>query len=351
MGIQENKFHFPVERIMAGYYTDKYFLTTQQILRKDNRDAKALMQIFQRKEAVVCGVEEAVALLRTCAIHPERLEIKALSDGDEAAPWETVMTIEGSYADFAHLETLYLGILARQTRVATNTRKVVKAAGAKPVLFFGARYDHFSVQEEDGYAAHVGGANAVSTDANGFYFGQQGVGTVPHSLIVSYGGDTVAAAIAFDRYMPPEINRLILVDFDNDCVNTSLAVARVLGKRLWGVRLDTSSTLMDKSLEAEARGLKDPSPLKGVSAELVWKVRRALDAEGYRHVKIIVSSGFDAEKIAAFEEAGVPVDIYGVGSSLYRGNYDYTADIVMLDGKPCAKVGRQYNPNPRLQPK
>lgn len=351
MGNQEEKFHFPVEKLMSGYYTDKYFLTTQQILRQDNRNVKVLMQIFLRHEAVVCGVEEAVALLRTCAVHPEELKLKALSDGDEAAPWETVMTIEGNYADFAHLETLYLGILARQTRVATNTRKVVKAAGAKPVLFFGARYDYFSVQEEDGYAARVGGAYAVSTDANGFYFGQKGVGTVPHSLIACYGGDTVAAALAFDRYVSPEVNRLILVDFDNDCVNTSLEVARALGKKLWGVRLDTSSNVLDRSLEAEARGLEDPTRLKGVSAELVWKVRRALDAEGHKDVKITVTSGFDAEKIAAFEKAGVPVDIYGVGSSLYRGNYDYTADIVMVDGQPRSKVGRKYNPNPRLQPK
>jgi len=42
------------------------------------------------------------------------------------------------------------------------------------------------------------------------------------------------------------------------------------------------------------------------------------------------------------------VDAYGVGSSLIRGANDFTADVVLVDGKPCAKVGRGLRPNPRL---
>ena len=45
----------------------------------------------------------------------------------------------------------------------------------------------------------------------------------------------------------------------------------------------------------------------------------------------------------------MPVDSYGVGSSLIRGSNDFTADVVLVDGKPCAKVGRGYRPNPRLE--
>jgi nicotinate phosphoribosyltransferase len=66
-------------------------------------------------------------------------------------------------------------------------------------------------------------------------------------------------------------------------------------------------------------------------------------------VRIVVSGGFTLEKITEFEENDVPVDAYGVGSSLIRGSNDFTADIVMTDGKPSAKVGRRYRPNPRLE--
>ena len=158
------------------------------------------------------------------------------------------MTIEGDYQDFAHLETIYLGILARQSRIATNVRRVVKAANGKPVLFFPARYDIYQTQESDGYAAKIGGIKGFSTDANAKSSNGRGLGTIPHALIASYNGDTVAATSAFDKYVDPSIARIALVDFDNDCVNTSLAVARKLGKKLAGVRLDTSGSMVDKSL-------------------------------------------------------------------------------------------------------
>jgi len=92
-------------------------------------------------------------------------------------------------------------------------------------------------------------------------------------------------------------------------------------------------------------------------ATILWHATRAelltrseLDKHGYKDVHIVVSGGFTAERIRGFEEAGVPVDSYGVGSSLIRGANDFTADVVMNDGKPCAKVGREYRPNPRLSP-
>ncbi len=255
------------------------------------------------------------------------------------------MTIEGPYDAFAHLETLYLGVLARRTRVGTNTRLVVEAARPKEVMFFPARHDHWVVQTGDGYAAHVAGAIGVSTDAQASWWGSRGVGTVPHAMIAAYGGDTVKATQKFADYAAEDVRLITLVDFDNDCVGTSLAVARALGPRLYGVRLDTSETIVDKSIIPEMGHFKPT----GVTSQLVWHVRRALDAEGFEHVKIVVSGGFTVEKIRQFEEAGVPVDAYGVGSSLFAGRYDFTADLVTVEGKPCAKVGRSYQDNPRLE--
>jgi len=338
-------FKFPVEKIKAGYYSDAYFIRSQEILNGDNHHPRVLMQIFPRADVVLCGVEETISLIKQCAHHPENLVIHALHDGDEVKEWETVMTIEGDYADFAHLETIYLGIFSRQSRIATNVRKVVKAANGKPVLFFPARYDIYQTQESDGYAAMIGGITGFSTDANALAFGGKGLGTIPHALIASYKGDTVAATSAFDKYVDPKIARIALVDFDNDCVNTSLACARKLGKNLQGVRLDTSGSMVDKSLW-EQIGTFKPT---GVCKELVYNVRKALDAEGFNHVKIIASGGFDAARVAAFEEMGVPVDTYAVGSSFFDGNINFTADVVVVDGQECSKAGRRYNPNPKLE--
>jgi nicotinate phosphoribosyltransferase len=255
------------------------------------------------------------------------------------------MTIEGDYSLFCHLETVYLGALSRRTLVSRNVREVVEAANGKPILYFPARFDHHRVQTGDGYAAHVAGAIGVSTDAQASWWGGRGLGTVPHGLVAAYGGDTVRAAQAFAANSDDETDIVVLVDFENDSVRTALEVARALGRRLWGVRLDTSNTLVDRSLWEEQGGY-DP---RGVNPQLVRKVRAALDAEGADWVRIVVSGGFNAAKIAAFERDGVPVDAYGVGSALIRGENDFTADVVRTDGRPTAKVGRGERPSSRLE--
>ena len=332
----------------AGYYTDKYFVRTRDVLMRTGRDAHVVMQVFQKQAAWLGGVDEAIAILQTCLTDGfawSDLDVRALRDGDAVQPRETVMTIAGPYTAFAHLETLYLGVLARRTRVATNTRLVVEAAWPKPVMFFPARFDHWLVQTGDGYAAHVAGAIGVSTDAQASWWGSTGIGTVPHALIAAFGGNTVDATQAFADQITEDVKLITLVDFDNDCVGTSLAVARALGPRLFGVRIDTSETMVDRSVIPQMGGF-DP---RGVNPQLVRNVRAALDAEGFNTVQITVSGGFSPSKIRRFESEGVPVDSYGVGSSLFAGQFDFTADIVMVDGKPLAKQGRSSRPNPRLE--
>ena len=338
-------FNLPVAKMRAGYYSDKYFVRTREILLADGYRPRVTMQVFGKARAFLGGIDEAIAILRLCAMEWSELQVLALYDGDEVEPWETVLLIEGPYDAFAHLETLYLGVLSRRTRVATNTRRVVAAAAPKEIMFFPARHDHWLVQTGDGYAAHVAGAIGVSTDAQASWWGSQGIGTVPHALIAAYGGDTVLATRKFADYVGPEVKLISLVDFQNDCVATSIEVARALGARLYAVRLDTSELLVDRSLWGEMGDFKPT----GVNPQLVSNVRRGLDQAGYPDVRIVVSGGFTVEKIRAFEEMRVPVDGYGVGSSLFQGSFDFTADIVLLDGKPCAKVGRKYRPNSRLE--
>jgi nicotinate phosphoribosyltransferase len=348
-------FRLPVDKLRDGYYSDTYFNLTKSLLEADDHHPRVLMQVFQRKQSILGGIDEAIAVLKQGAGHYEgdrwvdawdALDVRALHEGDEIGSWETVLTIEGDYADFAHLETVYLGVLARRTLIMRNVREVVDAARGKPILYFPARHDHWLVQTGDGWAAHIAGAIGVSTDAQASWWGGRGVGTVPHALIAAYGGDTALAARKFADRFARDMNVTVLVDFENDSVRTALEVAEALGDDLWGVRLDTSDKLADESLQ---RRYGDEAP-RGVAAELVHLVRAELDAHGYDRVRIVVSGGFTAERIDAFERAGVPVDSYGVGSSLIRGANDFTADVVLVDGQPRGKVGREFHPNPRLEP-
>jgi nicotinate phosphoribosyltransferase len=343
-------FELPVEKMRAGYYTDAYFNHTRAALLADGRRPRVLVQVFQKKLALLGGMDEAIAILKLCSHGWDELDVHALHDGDWIEPWETVLTIEGDYTLFGHLETVYLGVLARRTLVSTNVARVLEAARGKPIIFMPARHDHHRVQTGDGYAAYVaarvlGAPIGVTSDAQASWWGGGGIGTVPHALISACDGDTVAAARIFADWAPEDMNVTVLVDFENDSVRTSLEVARALGPRLWGVRLDTSDSIVDRSLWDEM-GDFDP---RGVNEQLVRKVREALDREGFPDVRIVVSGGFTVEKIRAFEERGVPVDAYGVGSSLIRGENDFTADVVMTDGRPAAKVGRRFRPNPRLE--
>jgi nicotinate phosphoribosyltransferase len=347
-------FRLPVDRIREGYYSDAYFVYTKQALEAEGHRPTVTMQVFQKRDSLLGGIDEAIAVLKLCSGHHEQgtwvpgwdqLTVHALHEGDRIAPRETVMTIEGDYSVFAHLETVYLGSLARRSLIMRNVAEVVEAANGKQILYFPARHDHWLVQTGDGWSAHVAGAIGVSTDAQASWWGGRGVGTVPHGLIAAYGGDTVRAATVFADHFHPEMNITVLVDFENHSTATAVAVAEALGPRLWGVRLDTGEDMVDRSLFEEMGGFRPT----GVNQRLVENVRGELDRAGHPNVRIVASGGFTAQRIREFEAAGMPVDAYGVGSSLIRGENDFTADVVLLEGRPCAKAGRSYSPNPRLE--
>src|SRR6266581_4929110 len=195
-------FDLPVEKMREGWYTDAYFNHARATLLADGRHPNVVVQVFQKNNSWLGGVDEAIAILRLCSHEPEALTIRALHDGDRIEPWETVLTIEGDYTTFAHLETVYLGTLARRTLITTNVVRVLEAAGGKPIIFMPARHDHPLVQTGDGYAAYVAGQVVgapigVTSDAQASWWGGRGVGTVPHALISAYGGNTVLAATKF----------------------------------------------------------------------------------------------------------------------------------------------------------
>ncbi|HEU4562755.1 MAG TPA: hypothetical protein VFS20_33300 [Longimicrobium sp.] len=359
-------------RIRTGWLSDRYFLRTALTLQHAGRDPVATIQVFAKQKGVLSGVYEAVRLLQTQlapGYDPRDLEVHTLLEGDAinrggGDDWEPVMHVSGCYRGFAHLETPLLGVLARRSLIASNTRIVVDAAGGKPVIFMAPRHDDWRVQTPDGYAAVVGGAQSVSSDAAGAWWGARGVGTMPHAMIAAFEGDTVAATLAFARYLrehEPDVNIMSLVDYENDSVRTSLEVARAMRAEfgdgvLSAVRVDTSERLIDASLIGDPE-VWGRAKLTGVNPYLVHKMRRALDAEGFDYVGIVASGGFTPSKIKRFEAEGVPVVAYGVGSSLLGhsdassgllNDFDFTADLVKVNGKPEGKIGRSFRENPRM---
>lgn len=436
--LTDTTFKLDIERMRQGWYTDKYFTNIAHILSvlpiqgytysgKHPHlppgvpaegvacgDLEVEMQWFTRRpgRTIVVGVDKALAMIRNCSGFfsgedfvntSDRLEVWAVQDGStvnsdgDPLNVQPVLRVRGRYSDFANLETPTLGILTRSSRVATNVYETLVAAHGKPVLFFPARFDVHEVQAADGYAYSIAVqcynhdtartlGPFVSTDAQGDWWGGYGGGTVAHSMIACFLGDTAEAMLNFARILPTDIPRISLVDFNNDCVTDSLQVCQAMFEKymelidsgdleeaerynLYGVRLDTGGTLRDQAISP----LGDPALDLGVNPRLVFTVRHALDtaweswtmpgkwrkrAQEYcRAVKLVVSGGFTLEKIRRFELLGVPVDIYAVGSSLFNNSgptvTDYTADVVRVkvhgQWEHMAKVGRRPCDNPDLE--
>lgn len=431
-------FKLDVERMRQGWYSDKYFANILMMLAGVSRDAgfqgqtprqigidvsgvnvgdiEVELQFFTRRsgKTVVVGVDKALSMLRHCsgffdgsAKWHERwkdLEVTAVHDGavteysGDPLRVQPVIKIHGRYRDFALLETPMLGILSRSSRIATNVYNVLKAARNKPVLFFPARFDLHEVQAADGYAYDIAIArfnhdfgsrlsSFVSTDAQGDWWGGAGGGTVAHAVISCFLSDTAAAMLAFAEYVPADVPRIALVDFNNDSITDSLLTLKAMFDKylplitdgnqgeaqkyvLYGVRLDTSGSLRDEGVPP----LGDPILDLGVTPRLVFNMRQALDnawtswdlrpsqveiARDYcQDVRIVATGGFNPEKIRRFEKLNVPVDIYGVGSSLLSNdketNTDFTADVVRvkIEGTwyDMAKIGRRACDNPDLEP-
>ncbi len=325
----------PSSEILTGDSADVYFARAEEILAKEGIDPVVVMEVFSREEGILCGIDEAKILLAHTLgeARPDEAVVEALSDGDSFEPKEVVLRIRARYRAFGLYETAILGMMAQSTGWATAAREVVETAAPEPVISFGARHVHPEVTDALDYAAIVGGCVGASTPAGARLAGLNPTGTMPHSLVLIFG-DTVRAAEAFDRHLGADVPRIVLVDTFKDEAEESLRVAKALGDRLYGVRLDT------------------PSERGRVTPDLVREVRARLDLAGYGHVKIIVSGGLTPDRIRTFKEAEAPVDSYAVGSYISGATpIDFTGDLKEIDGQPIAKRGRipGLTPNTRLQ--
>ena len=333
MGLQRAR---PSHEILSGDSADVYFARADAILEAQGLDPIVTMEVFTRHEAVLCGIDEAKNLLGhvLAGADPSETKLEALDDGDHIGPREIVLRIRGRYRQFGLYETAFLGMLAQSTGWATAARECVDAAAPEPIISFGARHIHPDITDVLDYAAIVGGCVGASTPAGARLAGLAPTGTMPHSLVLIFG-DTVEAALAFDRSVEADVPRIVLVDTFKDEAEEALRVAHALGDRLYGIRLDT------------------PSERGRVTADLVTEVRARLDQEDYHHVRIVVSGGLNPDRIRYFKDAGAPVDSYAVGSYISGATpIDFTGDIKEIDGNPIAKRGRipGVTESPRLKP-
>jgi nicotinate phosphoribosyltransferase len=314
----------PSREILSGDSADVYFARAASVLEREGLDPVVTMEVFTRQPAILCGIDEAKNLLAhvLASANLDETTVEALDDGDEIAPREIVLRITGRYRQFGLYETALLGMLAQSTGWATAARECVQAAAPDPVISFGARHVHPDVTDVLDYAAIVGGCVGASTPAGARLAGLSPTGTMPHSLVLIFG-DTVDAALAFDRDLEADVPRIVLVDTFKDEAEEALRVAHALGDRLYGIRLDT------------------PAERGRVTADLVTEVRARLDQEGYHAVRIVISGGLTPERIRYFKDAGAPVDSYAVGSYISGATpIDFTGDIKEIDGRPIAKRGR-----------
>jgi nicotinate phosphoribosyltransferase len=312
------------EDILSGKVTDIYFIRTQRILKAKNIRKKVRMEFHSTslprgyEWAVYAGLEEILYLLKD-----KPVTVYSLPEGTLFKPNEPLMIIEGYYDDIAVYETPLLGIMRHYTSIATKAARIKRLAMDKTILFFGLRALHPALAPMADRAAYIGGVDAVSGAASAEYLGLKPVGTMPHALIIVFG-DQVKAWKAFDEVVEEDVPRIMLVDTFCDERLESLLAAKTLGKKLYGVRLDT------------------PSSRRGSMRRIVEEVRWTLDINGYNHVKIIVSGGIGEKEIV--ELRGI-VDAFGVGTSIaFPKSIDISADIVEVfeNGEwiPISKRGK-----------
>lgn len=321
-------------------YTAKYFEKATKVIKEHLSDSITTLQFFQRKNnSIFSGINEVIKLLEENT-DTSKYEIWFLEEGTEINENDIVLQLKGNYSEFGQFEGVIDGIFSRMTSLATNAHRIVKCSNGKQIIFMGDRMDHYLLQPLDGYAVSLGGIKTQVTDAQIKLHDGISVGTMPHALIQAFEGNLVNALIAYKKTFPNE-PLTALVDFNNDVIGDSLKCLKEFGQDLLAVRVDTPQSSSDAMF-------KDNEEF-GVTPNMIKRLRKALNENDGRHVKIIVSSGFDEKKIKLFEKENTPVDCYGVGSSIMKINNTFTADAVEINEKKIAKFGRSWRDISKLR--
>ncbi|MEM4763718.1 MAG: nicotinate phosphoribosyltransferase [Pyrobaculum sp.] len=315
--------------IFNGRTTDVYFTRTVEVLKNAGlADVKVRAEFHvsslprEYKWALFTGLKEVVEVLKG-----RKVTLYAMPEGTLFYENDPVMVIEGPYLEFAVLETAVLGIIRHYSSISTKAARVKKVVGDKTCLYFGARALHPAIQPMADRAAYIGGCDGVATVMGAELIGIKPSGTMPHALMIIFKaatGDHTLAWVWFDKTMPPDVPRIVLVDTFLDEREEALIAARLLKDKLYGVRLDT------------------PGSRRGNMKRIVEEVRWTLDLHGFKNVRIFVSGGLDEVQAAQLRDVA---DGFGVGTSIsFPPSVDVAMDIVEVevDGRwvPITKRGK-----------
>jgi nicotinate phosphoribosyltransferase len=358
-------------------FTDHYFKRTRRAVERYG-DATVTYAVFMRRP-VLCTPKLMLDWMdRVAKARGVVFDIRVPhAEGDWVGAGDPLVYVTGSFRQLVELETLYLQKLGPPCVAAYNAYSMCADMPNTVFLAMDARHcAGAEMAEMMAYAASVGSKAAQrehnakgfignATDATAHYFGQpSGLGTMPHALI-GYAGSTLRAAEMYADTFPGE-PMTVLVDYYGREVSDSLEVSRRFpdlaeaGKL--SVRLDThggrfiegldpqsSYAVLERFVPKAVRQYRTHDELQwlvgtGVSAAAIFHTRDQLDGAGFRKVKIVASSGFNAAKCHVMGNVKAPIDVVGTGSYLpenWRETYA-TADIIAYNGRPSVKLGREF---------
>lgn len=307
------------DEIKSGETTDVYFRHAEKVLRKGGYNPRVVMEIYARDVpypqnwGVVTGVYEAAKLLEGVPVDVWSMDEGQVFLADrETAVYEPVLTIEGRYLDFLEYETAILGLLGSSSSISTRAARFRAAAGDRTLLSFGTRRVHPALAALVERSCYVAGFDGVSNVLGAKLLKIAPSGTMPHALI-QIVGDPEKAWRLFEKAAPRDAARIALVDTFWDEKTEAVRAYEALGKKLWGVRIDT------------------PASRRGNFRQIIEEVRWELNIRGGAGVRIIASGRLDEEEVEALRDL---VDGFGVGTAVaYPPAIDLSAKIVEVQGR------------------
>lgn len=310
------------EDIMQGKASDIYFERSQDLVRSlpdHNVTAEITVSGAEFPWIDFTGLDEVLSLLES-----SNLDIYAIPEGTLLFPRDhrgipvPFVTIIGPYRNFARFETAILGFLCQSSGISSYSSMIRKECADRPYYSFGIRRMHPAISPMIDRAAYIGGADGVSGILGAEIIGKPPVGTVPHSVSLLYGDETVWKKMA--EQPASKGVKVALVDTYSDEKFGALKAAESIPD-LDFIRLDT------------------PSSRRGNFPSIIREVRWELDMHGFKNVKIMVSGGLQVEDIQELMEAGA--DAFGIGTSISSSKaVDFSMDIVEVENRPIAKRGK-----------
>ena len=230
-------------------------------------------------------------------------DIWAYPEGSVIFPNEPIVTVKAPIIECSILETYLLLSMNFNSLIATKTSRIVKAAGNRLVMEFGARRAQGADASLTGArAAYIAGAPVTSNTLSAKTYGFKPAGTMAHSWIQAFDSEYEAFKTYALAY--PE-NCILLID-TYDTINSGLPNAMRIFKEI-----------------LEPRGLSGGVRIdSGDLAYLSKEIRKILDENGFKDAKIVASNSLDEFKIISLLNQGAEIDSFGIGERLITSKSD-----------------------------